>query len=236
MSVFAISDVHLSFGTKNKDMSIFKGWSNHSERLRANWNRTVSENDTVVIGGDISWGKTLFEALPDFLFIDKELNGKKLILKGNHDYWWTTLVKMRKWLSDNGALNIDFLYNNAYRIDNLTICGTRGYINSENDKENVTSERGQKMLLREAARLEASIKAGLELGGEPIVFLHYPPIYSIEENENILKLLNKYVIKRVFSGHIHLSGIDKAFIGKRNETYFDTITADFLDFTPKKIL
>ncbi|MCL2071000.1 MAG: metallophosphoesterase [Oscillospiraceae bacterium] len=233
-NLFAISDIHLSFGIQNKCMSIFKGWDKHWDRLRSNWNNAVCERDMVVIGGDISWGKTLEQAFPDLKFIANELNGRKIMLKGNHDYWWTTLFKMQTFLTENNINGIEFLHNNAYKINDLTICGTRGWINSA-DYGELENKPAQKILLREVGRLETSILAGIELGGEIVVFLHYPPIYAHEENECILEILRKYAIKRVFSGHIHSSGMGKAFIGEKYGTYFDMITADSLGFAPRII-
>jgi len=222
--LYAIADTHLSFGVSNKDMCIFKGWTNHSERLRENWNRVVGEDDTVVIAGDISWGSTLTQALPDFEFIDKQLDGSKIILKGNHDYWWNTTAKTQQFFCENNINSIQILHNNAYKIKDIAICGTRGWLEDVH------------IMQREAGRLEVSIKSGLEMGGEPIVFLHYPPIYAYEENEYVLEVLRKYAIKRVYFGHIHSSGLPQAFMGERYGIQFDMITADYLKFMPKKIL
>jgi hypothetical protein len=212
-------------------MSIFKGWYEHWKILRDNWNSAVGQGDTVVIAGDVSWAKSLDEALPDFEFISRELNGSKIILKGNHDYWWNTRTKLESFMFSHDMNNIAFLHNNAYRIGNVTVCGTRGWINTR-----LGEESDLKVVQREAGRLEASILAGLELGGEPAVFLHYPPIYAGNENECILEVLCKYAIKRVFSGHIHQSGMGCALIGERYGINFDMITADYLKFTPCEIL
>jgi predicted phosphohydrolase len=229
--LYAIADIHLSLGVENKNMSIFKGWENHGERLFSNWNNSIGGNDVAVIAGDVSWGKTLEESLPDFEFISK-LNGTKIILKGNHDYWWNTDSKMRGFLSQNKINDINFLNNNAYRVGDVAVCGTRGWIG-----EGMNSMPcDEKILLREARRLEASVKAGLELGGEIVVFLHCPPIHAREENSLVIEVLKKYSIKRVFSGHIHSSGMNKAFIGEKYGVYFDIITSDYLNFSPKKIL
>jgi hypothetical protein len=221
MSLFAIADIHLSFGVKNKDMSIFKGWGEHEERLRENWNRLVRYDDTVVIAGDVSWGMNMRESLPDFEFISAGLNGFKIIVKGNHDYWWGTVSAMRAFLRANEIDNIDFLHNNSFIAENISICGTRSCF--EDDK----------LLRREAGRLETSVKSAKS--GEIAVFLHYPPIYAYEENEYILDVLKRYSIKRVFSGHIHSSGINQAFIGEKYGIYFDMISADSMGFTPKRI-
>jgi predicted phosphohydrolase len=208
-------------------MSIFEGWENHTERLRLNWNRLVKADDTVVIGGDISWGRTLEQAMPDLEWIDKELNGSKIMVKGNHDYWWDTPTKMRRVFGENEINSIDFLFNNAKQIEEFTLCGTRGRGNTPELRE---------AYYREPKRLENSLSAGVELGSELLVFLHYPPIYSYEEDECIVEILKKYPVKRVFSGHIHKNGMDSSFIGERYGIFFDMISADSLDFTPKIIL
>lgn len=125
MSLFAIADTHLSFGT-NKPMDVFSGWQNYEERLQKNWNAVVGENDTVVIAGDISWGMKLEDTLEDFRFIDR-LNGGKIVMKGNHDYWWSTKSKTDRFLSENGINSIDILFNNAYKVGDFAVCGTRGW-------------------------------------------------------------------------------------------------------------
>ncbi len=226
MSVFAISDVHLPFGG-GKPMDIFAGWSNYTERLEKNWNSMVSEDDITVIPGDICWAMKLEDALPDFRFISKNLNGKKLIFKGNHDYWWTTQSKMDKFLSENDLDDIRILNNSAVRTGDITICGTRGWINDDGQPQDL------KLLKREAGRLEVSIKEAAVLGGEPVVFLHYPPIYSGEENAYILEVLRKYAIKRCYYGHVHGSALfHNAFQGERDGIVFKLISADYVKFTP----
>ena len=125
MSLFAIADTHLSFGT-DKPMDIFGGWSDYTERLGKNWRAVVSDDDTVVIAGDISWAMKLEEAKADFSFLDS-LTGKKLIIKGNHDYWWQTKKKLDLFLTENGFDTIEILFNNAYRVGDFTVCGSRGW-------------------------------------------------------------------------------------------------------------
>jgi hypothetical protein len=224
VSLFAISDIHLSFGVENKDMCIFEGWYEHHAKLRKNWNRVVKAGDTVIIAGDISWGKTLEQTRADLDFIDRQLTGRKLLLKGNHDYWWNTLAKMRLFIFDQNMNNIDFLHNNSFKADEYAICGACGHDDDEG------------LMLRAAGRLETSILAGRENGGEPLVFMHYPPVTALYENRYVLEILRKYAIKRVFSGHIHQSGFSSAFIGEKYGIRFDTISADYLNFTPKIIL
>jgi len=235
MSLFAIADLHLSLGS-DKPMSVFKGWESHIERLEQNWNAAVSPGDTVVLAGDTSWGTTLETALPDLNFINDKLHGKKIILKGNHDYWWTSLSKMNEFLAANNLDKIDFLYNNAFLVDRIAVCGTRGWLNerlSENDEPHA-----EKLQKREAGRLEASVKRGSELienGGELCAFLHYPPIYGGFEDYFLIDILQKYEIKRCFYGHLHGASHKNALSGTRYGIEFTLISADFVEFTPIRV-
>ena len=169
LNLFAISDLHLSFGS-DKPMDVFRGWENYTDRLKANWNRLVGENDTVVIAGDISWSISLEGAKADFEFINS-LNGKKILLKGNHDYWWGTANKINEFLKENKFDSIKILHNNFYSDGKLAICGTRGWLYDG------TGEQDKKVISRECGRLQTSIKGAIDNGTEPIVFLHYPPAY-----------------------------------------------------------
>lgn len=166
MSLFAIADTHLSFGT-NKPMDTFEGWSNYTQRLENNWNRLVGNEDYVIIAGDISWAMNFDELKADFAFIDS-LKGKKIILKGNHDYWWNTVKKMNEFLDLNNFKSISFLYNNAYEFDGFSVCGSRGWLLDSDEQQD------EKVLRREVLRLEMSLDSAKS--DEKIVFLHYPPI------------------------------------------------------------
>ncbi|MBQ7100617.1 MAG: metallophosphoesterase, partial [Clostridia bacterium] len=160
MSLFAIGDTHLSFGVE-KPMDVFHGWSGYEQRLEENWRKIVKEDDTVLICGDVSWGMKLPEALEDFRFLHS-LPGKKILMKGNHDYWWETKAKMQRFLADNGIDSIDFLFNNAFRFGDICIAGTKGwfYENGAEDEE--------KALRREAGRLRRSLSVAKYFGCEPI--------------------------------------------------------------------
>jgi len=226
-SLYAIADLHLHFGV-DKPMSIFQGWENHAERLRENWNKTVGEQDAVVVAGDISWGASLEAALPDFAFIDA-LNGKKIILKGNHDYWWTSLTKMNTFLLINDMNSISLLHNNAFSAGGVSICGTRGWFNEPDQAHN------EKLQKREEMRLEASVKQAIELGGEICAFLHYPPIYGDFENYALIDVLQRYGVKRCFYGHLHGAAHKNALLGVRYGIEFSLISADFVGFTPQKV-
>ncbi len=228
MSLYAIADLHLSLSV-NKPMDIFGGWDNHVERLTENWNRTVSPDDTVVIPGDISWGMDLDEAKADFGYVNS-LNGTKIISKGNHDYWWSTLSKLNKFLDANGFYSIKFLHNNHYVYGKYGICGTRGWINEPGESADA------KVLAREAQRLETSILSALKEGLEPIVFLHYPPVYGNESNYDILDVLFKYNIKECYYGHLHGRSHKNAVCGERDGINFHLISSDFVQFCPVLIV
>lgn len=229
MSIFVIGDLHLSFN-ENKPMAIFgNNWEHHEEKIKKNWIEQVTEKDLVVIPGDFSWSMYLGDAKQDFEYLNK-LPGKKLLLKGNHDYWWTTLTSMRKFLKDNQIYNIDFIYNNSYEFEKNIIVGTRGW-NTTDDIEN------KKMIKRESIRLELSIQDAIKKYGsekEFIVFMHYPPITNnnivINEKNEFIDILQKYQIKNCYYGHLHSSSIKDAVEGEYFGINFKLVSADALNF------
>lgn len=227
MSIFAIGDTHLSFGT-NKPMNIFKGWDNYVERLTQNWHALVTTDDTVVIAGDISWAMSLNEAKEDFRFLN-DLPGQKIILKGNHDYWWNTRRKMDMFLEENGFSTLKILHNDAYLIGRFCICGTRGWFYDAEDNTDA------KVISREAQRLSSSIAAARKLGGEPIVFLHYPPLTYTQECAPILQVLQNENIHRCFYAHLHGVSAFSAFQGEKYGTKFELVSCDYLKFCPQMI-
>ena len=221
MSIYAISDLHLSLGT-NKPMDIF-GWDNHTERIRANWLRIVKESDTVVLPGDFSWGLKLEESLEDFKFLES-LPGKKIILKGNHDLWWSTVKKVQEFFKQNDILSVSLLFNNSYECGEYVICGTRGWCFPENSAD-------KKVIAREVGRLKASLESGLKTGLKPLVFLHYPPAYAEDKCQEIIDVLKQYHIDTVFHGHIHGKGFNRS-IGEYEGIKLKLISSDCIDFTP----
>lgn len=228
MSVYAIADLHLSFGT-DKPMDVFSGWQNYTNRIQKNWQRLITKDDTVVIAGDISWAMDIKETYADFDFINK-LNGKKIIIKGNHDYWWTTKAKMDKFISDSGFDTISILNNNYFVADGTALCGSRGWFyDAETDAD-------MKILNREAGRLRMSIEPALKAGYDPVVFLHYPPIYNNTECDEIMNVLREYNIKKCFYGHIHGgNAAKKAFIGEKYGIQFRLVACDYIGFMPLAI-
>lgn len=221
MSIYAISDLHLSFGT-DKPMNIFKGWDNHTERIAANWKRLVREEDTVVLPGDFSWGLKLEETVKDFEFLEK-LPGKKLLLKGNHDLWWSTAKKLHEFFLKNGFGSVDIIYNSCAVCEGRAIAGTRGWFYDD------TADK--KVLLREAGRLEASLSEAEKTGLPTEVFLHYPPVYGGEVCHEIFDIIKSHGIKRVYHGHIHGAGFNNA-VSEYDGVKFKLISCDCIDFTP----
>jgi len=223
MSLFAIADLHLSLGSA-KPMDIFSGWDHYVSRLEENWRRVVGEQDTVVVAGDISWAMSLPEAKADFAFLNA-LPGAKLLLKGNHDYWWTTRRKMDAFLAENGFDTLRILHNCAYRVGNVSVCGTRGWFyDAEEDAD-------RKILSREVGRLRASLADAAE-GTEPVVFLHYPPVYGGERCEEFLSVLRENHIRRCYYGHLHGPSIHRAVTGEYEGTVLRLISGDAVGFLP----
>lgn len=221
--LFALADLHLSLST-DKPMDIFKGWDNYVEKITKNWNNIVTEEDTVVLPGDISWALKLEDTVADFAYIDA-LPGKKILLKGNHDLWWSTLRKMENFFMEKGFTTMRFLHNNAIPVGNVCVCGTRGWFYDDVQSDN-------KVLLREAGRLDTSIKAAKLTGLNPIVFLHYPPVYGDQVCEEIFKVLKLHEIKQVYYGHIHGPAAMRAVRGELYGIDFRLISCDCVNFTP----
>ena len=229
MSIYVIADLHLSF-EKEKPMSIFgDNWENHANKIKNNWKNKVTNNDYVILPGDFSWAMHLKETYKDFQYLN-ELPGKKILLKGNHDYWWTTLKNMREFVKENNFENIDFLYNNSYLVEDKIIVGTRGWniLDTDNSK---------KMIKRECNRLELSLKDGIEKYGnqrEIIAFMHYPPVtqslLSNNGESEFIDLMKKYNIKRCYYGHLHGNSIKEAIEGNIEGIEFKLVSADRLDF------
>ena len=194
MSLYAIADLHLSLGT-DKPMDIFGGWDNYIERLDKNWRSTVKSEDTVVIAGDISWAMRLEQTFKDFSFIES-LPGRKIFLKGNHDYWWTTRKKIEAYLKENNFKSISILFNSAEVVENFAVCGTRGWSYDCSTQEDV------KILNREVGRLTMSIEQARKLDREVIVFLHYPPVFSGYECTEIMNVLRESKIKKCYYGPV----------------------------------
>lgn len=225
MALFAIADLHLSMGT-DKPMDIFKGWQDYSERIEKNWRALVNEDDTVVVAGDISWAMKLEECYADFSFLNS-LPGTKILLKGNHDYWWATKKKIDEYLQTNHFDTIKILFNNSYTVDDVTICGSRGwYYDADTDAD-------IKVINREVGRLKMSLDSAQDSDTTKVVFLHYPPVYGELECTEIMDTLLAYNIKECYYGHLHGAHTHKnAVTGMYKDINMHLISTDYVDFMP----
>ncbi len=227
--VFAIADLHLSLSDPGKSMDIFPGWDRYVERLEAGWRETVSEEDVVVVGGDLSWGMDLEGAKRDLAFVNA-LPGRKLLLKGNHDYWGTTRTKMEAFFEACGFSTLSVLHNSSLETDAFWICGTRGWMFEENAPENA------KVAAREAQRLELSLRSTGDTVKERVAFLHYPPVYGGSVAHDMVEVLLRYGVARCYYGHIHSrSAHSYALNGRYEGVEMSLIAADYLRFIPQRI-
>ena len=238
MSLYAISDLHLSLGT-DKPMDVFGGkWENYTEKLRESWQATVNDNDVVLIPGDISWAMYIEECYNDFSFIES-LNGQKLILKGNHDYWWTTMKKLNGYVKANGFTTMRFIHNTAEEYDSAeglpgaAICGTRGW----NLPSGKFTDEDMKIFDREKIRLILSLESAMKLKKEHIIVcMHYPPADNSSPNTDFLDIMKNYGVKTCIYGHLHHASHRRAVTGNVDGIELVLASCDAVDFTPVKIL
>ena len=226
MALFVLGDTHLSLGGA-KPMDVFPGWNGYVEKLEANWRRLVKPEDTVVLAGDISWSMRLADTRKDFAFLNG-LPGRKLIMKGNHDYWWSTANKMNEFFRAEGFDTLRLLHNNSYTVDGYALCGTRGWLFDADEPHD------EKVMNREIGRLRLSLEAA-EPGKEKLVFLHYPPVYTGADAPEIVAVLKEYGIKRCFYAHLHGKAIRFAVQGEVDGIRYKLVSADGLHFCPYKI-
>lgn len=228
MALYAIGDLHLCLGAP-KPMDIFGGaWVGYMDKLREGVS-VIKPEDTTVLLGDLSWALDLPSAEADFAWIN-EIPGKKIILKGNHDYWWSTIAKFNKFCKENGFTNQFILNNNFYEYNGYAICGTRGWF----FEEQRSGEHDEKVFKRELMRLEASLKAAGDL--PKIVFLHYPPKYKGYECPEIIALMKRYDVRRCFYGHLHGASHGLAMEGLWDGIEYRLVAADKLGFKPLMVI
>ena len=239
-ATFTIADLHLSTReSTDKSMEVFgPRWTDYIKKIEKNWRALIEDGDTVIIPGDISWALSLDEALDDLTFIDS-LPGKKILGKGNHDFWWCTMSKHEKFFKEHAIESISFLFNNAHETDSYIIAGTRGWYNDEDATNAPDDVDFDKLTRREALRLEASLKSAVQLREkspekEILVFMHFPPFWNEKASDGLIEILKSYGIKRVFFGHIHGNyTVPPTFTYEGIE--MSLVSADYLGFIPKII-
>ena len=228
MALYAIGDLHLCLGAP-KPMDVFGGaWLGYMDKLKEGMS-VIGPEDTTVLLGDLSWALDLNSSSADFAWIN-EIPGRKIILKGNHDYWWSTAAKFNKFCEENGFRDLHLLNNNFFEYENWAICGTRGWF----FEEERSGAHDEKVFKRELLRLEASLKAAGDR--EKLVFLHYPPRYKGYECKEILELLEHYQVRRCFYGHLHGGSHKLAMEGLWEGTEFRLVAADYLGFRPFPVI
>lgn len=222
MSIYAIADTHLSFGT-NKPMDSFPGWNDYVSRIENNWKKLITDNDTVVIAGDISWAMNFDELYDDFKFLN-DLPGTKIILKGNHDYWWNTVTKLNAFIENNSFDTLKILNNNSYDVEGVSICGSRGWMFESEE------EHDELILAREVGRLKLSLTDAKN--DEIIAFLHYPPVTVDTKCMQIIDALKEYNVKKCYYGHLHGSAARLALNDNVEGIDFQLVSCDKLGFMP----
>ncbi len=228
MALYAIGDLHLCLGAP-KPMDVFGGaWVGYMEKLKDGLS-VIGPEDTTVLLGDLSWALDLEGAAADFSWIN-QIPGRKILLKGNHDYWWSTAAKFSQFCARQGFQELKLLNNNCYEYENFAICGTRGWF----FEEERSGTHDEKVFKRELLRLEASLKAAGDR--QKLVFLHYPPRYRGYECPEILALLKQYEVRRCFYGHLHGGSHKLAMEGIWDGVEFRLVSADYLNFKPYRVI
>ena len=228
MALYAIGDLHLAFGT-DKPMDVFGGaWEGYVDKLRRGLER-IGPEDTTVILGDVCWALGLDGAKEDFAFVSA-IPGRKIILKGNHDYWWSTAAKFYRFCEENGFADMHILHNNCYEYNGFALCGTKGWFYEEEQQ----GSHDEKIFRRELIRLETSLKAAGDM--PKLCFLHYPPRYRGYTCPEILELLKQYRVGACYYGHLHSDSHKLAIEGDFDGTRFRLVSADYINFTPVKVM
>lgn len=225
MKIFCIGDLHLSGQPATKPMDVFgTQWANHTEKIKQNWLATVGEKDTVILCGDTSWALTLEEAATDLAWLS-DLPGQKILVRGNHDYWWSSLAKMRERYPQ-----FLFLQNDSILLGELAVCGSRGWKVPSNAD---FSAEDKKIYDRELIRLEMSLQSAVKQGAKEIVaVLHFPPFFHQDEVNGFVELFAKYPVKQVVFGHIHGENNISVFEGVRDGVWYKLCSCDTQGFMP----
>ena len=231
MALYAMSDLHLSFGIQDKPMDIFgDGWRNYMEKIEENCKKILTDDDTLLIAGDLSWATYTSQSLKDFDFIEG-LPGKKIISKGNHDYWWDTISKLNKFKKEMNYKTVDFLHNNFYVYEDYAICGNRGWVFS-------ASPEDVKIYDRELLRLELSLESAQNAGfDKKIVMTHFPPLMPLDAGDGrMVDIMKKYGVTDCIYGHLHNINPNEQTLRIVNGIKFRLTSADYVEFKPVRIL
>ena len=236
MSVFVMADLHLSTADASKSMEVFGSrWRDYHNKIKNNWNKLVSDEDTVVIPGDISWALSFQDALTDLKFLDS-LSGRKIIMKGNHDFWWTSVTKMKNFFEANEIKTIEILNNNALEVEKYIITGSRGWFIDPSSQTKSVNADFDKVNNREVIRLKIGLDEAKKLQEaspekEIVAFFHFPPVWSEFKNSKIIDMLDEYGVRRCYFGHIHGNySVPSSFM--TNDIEMRLISADYLNFIP----
>ena len=228
MALYAIADLHLA-SSGDKPMDIFGDkWKDHHEKIRENWLEKIEHGDTVLVAADISWSMNIEDGKKDLDFIHK-LPGRKILIRGNHDYWWTSINKLNSMFDD-----MDFIQNNFFIYENYAICGSRGWILKNNQK---FDSHDKKIYDRELIRLRLSLDSAVNAGySKLIVMIHYPPIVPNQLDNEFTQLFEEYGVEKVIYGHLHSWGLANVFEGNHNGVEYILTSCDYIYFDPIKIM
>ncbi|ADK13357.1 MULTISPECIES: metallophosphoesterase [Clostridium] len=228
MALFAISDLHLDL-TGSKPMDVFgNNWANHDEKIKKNWNSKITSEDKVLISGDISWSMNMEGGACDLEWVH-QLSGTKLMIKGNHDYWWNSITKLNNMYEDMG-----FIQNNFFTYKDYGICGTRGWNCPESDN---FSAHDEKIYKRELLRMKNSLDCAVKSGYKKfIVMIHYPPISEKFMSSGFTDIFREYGVEKVIYGHLHGESLSKAVTGNLNGVEYILASADYIKFNPIRIM
>lgn len=228
MALYAISDLHLA-STGDKPMDVFGDkWYKHHEKIKDNWDSMVKEEDTVLVAGDISWSMRMEDGREDLEFIH-QLPGKKIFVKGNHDYWWTSITKLNSMYED-----MNFIQNNFFAYGDYAICGTRGWITPSASK---FTTHDKKVYDRELIRLTLSLDMAKKAGySKYIVMIHYPPTNESFQDAGFIDIFKTYGVEKVIYGHLHGYGLNNVFEGIKDGVEYILTSCDYINFSPKKIM
>ena len=238
MAIYALADLHLCLSCPDKSMAIcWASWTDYVKRIKENWEKTVTNEDTVLITGDISWATYVDKAEEDFRFIS-DLPGRKLLSRGNHDYWWTTMKKMEEFFAEKGFGNMEFVRTNVLEAEGCLITGPRGWMIES--KDSIEGSENRKIYEREKLRIQMCIdklkEADPDHAKKHILMIHYPPLTAKQGFTEFASMIAEGGVDICVYGHLHGRSHSKAFEGDFEGTRFVCTSADYVGFEPVKIV